>query len=130
MYLKMTKNEEVSVGDMFSKFNQTGRALWLFVLKNIYITLWSMLFVIPGIIKTYSYYMAEFILAENPELTANQAITKSKEMMKGHKFELFVLQLSFFWWFLLGGITFGLAYIYIVPYMGATFTNFYNSIKE
>ena len=74
--------------------------------------------------------MAPYILAENPELTASEALNKSKEMMNGHKLDLFVLQLSFFWWYLLGSITFGIAYIYVLPYVSATIANFYNSIKN
>ena len=74
--------------------------------------------------------MAPYILADNPELTANEALSKSKEIMDGHKFDLFVLQLSFFWWYMLSAITFGIAYIYVIPYVSATTANFYNSIKE
>ena len=64
------------------------------------------------------------------KLTANEALSKSKEIMDGHKFDLFVLQLSFFWWYMLSAITFGIAYIYVIPYVSATTANFYNSIKE
>ena len=73
--------------------------------------------------------MSYYILADNPELTAREALRKSKEMMVGHKLDLFILMLSFFGWYLLGAITFGIAYIYIIPYLNATMANFYNSIK-
>ena len=129
IYLKLTKKEEVGVGDIFSGFNYTGKALWLYILVAFFTFLWSLLFVIPGIIKKYAYSMSTYILADNPELTAREALAKSKEMMNGHKWDLFVLQISFFWWYLLGCVTFGLAYIYVVPYMSATVANFYNSIK-
>lgn len=130
VYLKLTKKEETSVGDIFSGFNQTGRALWLNVLIAVFTFLWSLLFVIPGIIKSYAYSMAYYILADHPELTAREALAKSKEMMNGHKMELFVLQLSFIGWYFLVGLTFGLAAIYVAPYISATTANFYNSIKE
>ena len=130
IYLKLAKNEEISIGDLFNGFNITGKAVWLSIITYIFTFLWSLLFIIPGIIKVFSYAMAPYILADNPELTANEALTKSKEIMDGHKFDLFVLQLSFFWWYILGAITFGIAYIYVVPYVSATTTNFYNSIKE
>ena len=130
IYLKLAKNEEISIGDLFNGFNITGRAVWLSIITYIFTFLWSLLFIIPGIIKVFSYAMAPYILADNPELTANEALTKSKEIMDGHKFDLFVLQLSFFWWYILGAITFGIAYIYVVPYVSATTTNFYNSIKD
>lgn len=131
IYLKLTKNEEISVGDTFSGFNITGKAIWLKIITQFFTFLWSLLFVIPGIIKAYSYSMAPYILAENPELTANEALSKSKEIMDGQKFDLFVLQLSFFGWYMLSAITFGIAYyIYVIPYVSATTANFYNSIKE
>ena len=129
IYLMLTKKEEIGIGDVFSKFDQAGRACWLYILTKIFTFLWSLLFVIPGIVKQYSYSMAFYILADHPELTAREALRKSIEMMKGHKFELFVLQLSFILWHMLGAITFGLAYIYVTPYMCATVANFYNSIK-
>lgn len=130
VYLKLTKDEEISVGDIFNGFNMTGKAVWLYIITGVFTFLWSLLFIIPGIIKIFSYSMAPYILADNPELTANEALTKSKEMMDGHKFDLFVLQLSFFWWYILSGITLGIASIYVLPYISATTANFYNSIKE
>ena len=130
VYLKLAKKEEITVGDVFSGFNSTGKAVWLYVLVYVFTFLWSLLFVIPGIIKSYSYSMAYYILADNPELTAREALSRSKEMMKGHKWDYFVLQLSFFWWYLLTGVTLGIASIYVLPYMSATTVNFYNSIKE
>ena len=131
VYLKLTKNDEtIGVGDIFGKFDQTGKALWLQILINIFTFLWTLLLIIPGIIKSYSYSMSFYILADNPELTARETLAKSKQIMEGHKFDLFVLQLSFFWWYLLTGITCGLAGIYVMPYISATVANFYNSIKE
>ncbi len=130
VYLKITKREEISVGDVFSGINQTGKALWLNILVSFFTFLWSLLFVIPGIIKQYSYSMSFYILADNPELTAREALAKSKVMMEGHKLDLFVLHLSFIGWFFLVGLTFGIAAIYVVPYMSTTVANFYNSIKR
>ena len=130
IYLTLAKKEEIAVGDIFKGFNQTGRALWLNVLIGIFTFLWTLLLIIPGIVKKYAYSMSFYILADNPELTAREALSKSKEMMNGHKWDLFVLQLSFFWWYLLVGVTFGIAAIYVTPYISATTANFYNSIKE
>ena len=90
----------------------------------------ALLLIIPGIVKAFSYAMAPYILADNPELTARESLNESKRIMDGHKFDLFVLQLSFFWWYILGSITFGIAYVYVIPYINATTANFYNSIKE
>lgn len=129
IYLSLSRNEDISISHLFKGFNQTGRALWLNILISFFTSLWSLLFIIPGIIKIYSYSMAFYILADNPELTAREALRKSKEMMAGHKMDLFVLELSFIGWALLSVITFGIASIYIVPYMNATMANFYESIK-
>ena len=130
MYIKLTKKEEIAVGDVFEGFNKTGRALWLNILIGVFTFLWTLLLIIPGIIKSYAYSMAYYILADNPELTAREALSKSKEITQGHKMELFILNLSFFGWFLLVALTLGIAAIYVVPYVDATITNFYNSIKE
>ena len=129
IYLKLAKKEGMSIGDMFSGFDQTGRALWLSILIYIFTFLWSLLFIIPGIVKSFAYSMSYYVLADNPELTAREALNKSKEIMNGHKWDLFVLYLSFFWWYLLVSVTFGIAAIYVGPYINATVTNFYNSIK-
>ena len=129
-FLKLTKNETTSVSDIFAGFNKTGRALWLNILIAVFTCLWSLLLIVPGIIKAYAYSMSFYILADNPELTASEALAKSQNMMMGHKMELFILELSFFGWFLLVGLTFGIAAIYVAPYMEATIANFYNSIKE
>ena len=95
----------------------------------VFTLLWSLLFIIPGIIKAYSYYMSMYILAENKGMSAREAISKSKQMMHGHKMELFVLELSFIGWGIVTAVTFGIAGIYVHPYMQATMVNFYDSIK-
>lgn len=130
VYLAISKREEIGVGDLFKGFNILGKALWLNIIKTFFTFLWSLLFVIPGVIKSISYSMAEYILAENPNMTAREALNKSKEIMNGHKMDAFILSLSFIGWYLLISITFGIASIYVIPYMSATFANFYNSIKE
>ena len=79
--------------------------------------------------ERYSYSMAMYIWSENKEMGALEAISKSKEIMDGHKMDLFVLYLSFIGWILLGCITFGIAYIYVIPYMDATLANFYRAIN-
>lgn len=129
-FLKLTKGEETSVGDLFAGFSKTGRALWLNILISVFTFLWSLLLFIPGIIKKYAYSMSFYVLADNPELTSSEALAKSQKIMQGHKMELFVLDLSFILWYLAIVFTFGLAAIYVAPYIEATKANFYNSIKE
>ena len=99
------------------------------LLSTIYIGLWSMLFCIPGLVKSYSYAMTYYILADNPGMSANDAITASRKMMDGHKMELFVLDLSFIGWHILCSLTFGILYLYVAPYMAATRAGFYANLK-
>lgn len=130
IYLNMTNGQAPQISDLFSKFNYFWASFKVSFLVGLFTGLWSMLFVIPGIIKSFSYSQAMYILAENPDIGALEAISRSKAMMKGHKMELFVLSLSFIGWHLLGAVTFGIAYIWIIPYMSATCANFYNNIKN
>lgn len=130
LYLSVTYGEEPSAETPFSTFkeNYSKKVVLVFLMK-LYTFLWTSLFVIPGIIKSLSYSQAPLILLENPEMSATEAINASKEMMRGRKWELFVLHLSFIPWVLLLYVTFGLAGIYVVPYMGITLINYYHRIK-
>lgn len=108
---------------------------WMHVMAGmlvmyIYIVLWSMLFLIPGIIKAYSYAMTPYILVEHPELSVNQAIDLSRKLMKGRKFDLFYLQLSFIGWALLSILTLGIGMLWLMPYMGCSQAAFYADVKE
>lgn len=130
IYLGLTQGRKPEISDMFSEFKNFWPAFKVNFLVGLFTGLWSLLFFIPGLIKMISYSMSMYILAENPELGALEAISRSKKMMHGYKMEFFVLSLSFIGWMLLGVITFGIAYIYVLPYMQATLANFYNSIKS
>ncbi len=129
VYLNVVKGEYPKVGDAFSGFDDFWSAFKVTFLVGLFTFLWSLLFIIPGIIKSLSYSMSFFILAENKGKPALECINESKAMTEGHKAELFVLGLSFFGWALLCGITFGIAYIWVAPYMQATYANAYNSLK-
>lgn len=128
IYLNMTNGQKPKVGDLFSGLDQVGRAWWLSFLIGFFTSLWSMLFVIPGIVKGLSYSMAYYVLADHPEMTARQALNESKRITQGHKGELFVLNLSFLGWQILACFTFGILYIWLIPYMQATVANFYRSL--
>jgi len=103
--------------------------VWGMFLMVIFIFLWSLLLVIPGIIKCFSYAMTPYILEEHPELTANEAIDHSRAMMKGHKFDLFWLLLSFIGWLILCMFTFGIGYLWLTPYMQTSVAAFYEDVK-
>ena len=123
--LKLHDGGDGKVKDLFSEFNRFGDGFILRLLTGLYVFLWSLLFVIPGIVAAYKYAMAPFIMAENPGMTANEAITASKEMMDGHKFELFCLELSFLGWSILNIFTLGIGSLWLNPYMNAAYAAFY-----
>lgn len=130
IYLGLTEGKKAEVGTLFQGFQSFGKSIWLSILVAVFTFLWTLLLYIPGIIKGLSYSMAFYVLADNPEMTAREALRESKEIMHGHKWELFVLELSFFLWMILGLFTLGFAYIYVIPYMSATVANFYQKIKR
>ena len=110
-------------------FRNYWHKLWGMLLMHIFIILWSLLLVIPGIIKMFSYAMTPYILEENPELGANEAIDRSRAMMKGHKFDLFYLYLSFIGWFILCCLTLGIGFLWLTPYMETATAAFYEDVK-
>lgn len=129
LLLKLQRGETIVVEELFSGFSDFSRSLTAGVLVSLFTFLWSLLLIIPGIIAALSYSLTYFILHENPQMTAAEAIDASKNMMMGHKSELFGLMLSFFAWWLLSFITFGLALIYVLPYYHSAFTVFYQNLK-
>lgn len=100
--LNLIDKKPAAFSDLFSQFNRLGDGFCMDLLMRIYIFLWSLLFIIPGIIKSYSYSMTPYILLEHPEMSPNRAITESKIMMSGNKWRLFCLEFSFIGWELLG----------------------------
>jgi uncharacterized membrane protein len=99
-----------------------------YLLMTLFIFLWSLLLIIPGIIKSYAYSQVGFILADDPTLTYKEALSKSEDMMRGHKLRLFSLQLSFIGWFILGLLTFGIVLIFLTPYYEMTRATFYEDL--
>lgn len=130
IYLNLTRGFDPDVNILFSGFQRFVDAFVLRLLIGVFTFLWSLLLVVPGIIKAISYSQAYYILAEHPEMSSKEALDASIEMMDGHKMDYFVLLLSFFPWMLLCGITCGIASLYVVPYMSATLVNFYEAIKS
>lgn len=158
--LDLVDGKDPDVTELFSQFHRLWPGFCLQFLRGLYTFLWTLLFVIPGIIAQYRYSMAAYILAENPEMTAGEAITKSKEMMAGNKFRFFCLSFSFIGWILLctapiiliGGIATGpmvvrstggvialmaigmlLSYIclmFLTPYMEAAYAAFYRDVSR
>lgn len=129
LFLNVIAGGEPEAKDAFYGFEDFWAAVKVNFFVSLYTFLWSLLFVIPGIVKCFSYSMAWYILAENKGKSAHECIEESKRMTNGHKMELFVLGLSFIGWILLGYVTCGIAYIWVYPYIQATFANAYQSLK-
>ena len=127
--LKQHDGKETAFNDLFSKFDYFGTGFAQRFLRSLYTFLWSLLFIIPGIIKGYAYAMTPFILAEHPELTASQAIRLSEDLMDGHKADLFVLDLSFIGWNILVTLTWNLGNIALNPYKNAAHAAFYRQLQ-
>ena len=123
-----TKGTLPEAGALFAPFKQYARTVGAVLLVFVYTLLWTLLLVIPGIIKAYSYSMTFYILRENPEMTAGDAITASQKMMDGHKMDLFLLSLSFIGWAILASITFGIGYLWLIPYIYTAYAAFYETL--
>ena len=100
------------------------------LLQGLFVFLWSLLFVIPGVIMAYAYSMAIYVANDNPELSAMDAIRKSRELMDGHKWDLFVLDLSFIGWIFLCLLTFGIGFFFLAPYIEMAHVEFYRELTE
>ncbi len=129
VYLMVLRGETPEVKDAFCGFDDFWSAFKVTFLVGLYTFLWSLLFVVPGMIKSLAYSMSLYILAENKGKSARECINESVAMTDGHKMDLFVLSLSFIGWGLLCCITLGIAGIWVMPYMQTTYANVYNSLK-
>lgn len=126
--LNAVRHRAPAYGNLFDPFGMFFKILWLNILMNVFIMLWSMLFVIPGIIAAYRYRMAVYVLLEHPECSALECIRESKRLMQGHKGELFILDLSFIGWAILCTIPF--VTLWVSPYMELTNVWFYVSLAD
>lgn len=129
-FLRYGRGEVPSVGDLFASFRIYKPAMTAMLLSDLYSWLWSFLFIIPGIVKSYAYRLVPYIVYENPNIPPSQAIKLSEEMMKGHKGELFIFDLSFFWWNLLSAMTAGIVgIVYVDPYYSTAESYVYEAIR-
>lgn len=126
--LKQHNRANFEFQDLFSQFDRFGQGFAQKFLRGLYVFLWSLLFVIPGIVMGYAYAMTPFIMAENPDMSASEAITASKELMDGHKAELFTLDLTFIGWSILAALTLNLGNLALNPYKNAAYAAFYKDL--
>jgi uncharacterized membrane protein len=127
-----TPYDDTEFGNLFSSF-QSGRYLSTvktMFFMNLYVFLWSLLFVIPGVIKSYQYRMVPYIIAENPSLSTEQALDLSRRMTDGEKWDMFVLDFSFIGWYMLASLTFGIGFMFLLPYTEATQAQLYLALKS
>ncbi len=129
IFLKLWHRQDFQIEEMFQGFNDFSRSLVAYLLMCLYVFLWSLLLVVPGIIAAISYSMTFFIMAEDPKIEAQEALRKSKEMMEGHKTEFFLLMLSFIGWMVLACLTWGLGFLLLSSYTTMASTIFYQRLK-
>lgn len=128
-FLKISRREDVKLEELFSKGNIYIKAICISIITGVIIALGLIVFIIPGIILAIGYSMTIYILLDNNEVGITEALKQSREMMKGHKMDYFLLQLSFLGWIILSICTLGILFFWLVPYMEVTNANFYNSIS-
>ena len=128
-FIDFTRSKNPTIDNLFDGFKSSfANSIVLSLLTGLFVFLWTLLFIIPGIIKAFAYSMAPYLLAENPQMTPTEALDESQRLMQGHKMDLFILQLSFIGWYLLVLVTIGIAAIWVGPYVQATTAEFYNSL--
>jgi uncharacterized membrane protein len=128
--LAISRNQEAKLEQIFLGFNRYGTALGAYLLMALFTFLWTLLLIIPGIIAALSYSMTFFILADDENIGANDAIDKSKKMMDGYKWKFFCLGLRFFLLGLLCILTLGIGFFWLFPYMQVTYAKFYDDVKS
>lgn len=130
MLLNVVRGSDVQLDTMGEGFKDYGRILGTMLLSSVYQFLWALLLIVPGIIKGYSYALTPYLLKDHPELKFNAAIEESMRLMSGNKMRLFLLDLSFIGWFLLGLITFGIAFLWVTPYWNTARAAFYEDLMS
>lgn len=129
--LRNHREESVDLENLFDGFRggRYTRVFCAIFLVQLFTILWTLLLIIPGIIKAFSYALTPYIIMDEPELTARQAITRSCEIMQGRRWKLFCLSLSFIGWGILSILTFGIGILWLVPYMNASVAAFYEDAR-
>lgn len=126
----LRSGKAIEVQALFEGYNDYSRITGTYLLMVVYILLWSLLLVIPGVVKSISYSQTLYILRDEPTLSYNGAIERSMAMMKGHKMDYFLLILSFIGWYILGIVSLGIGFLWINPYISRTLAFFYEDLKS
>ena len=128
-HLGIRRGEEMPYVTLFDGFSFAGKIILLSIVQYIFIFLWSLLFVIPGIVKAYAYSMAYYIKLDHPDYGWKACIDESRRLMDGHKWEKFVLDLSFLGWIIVGSLCLGIGMLWVTPYMEAANAQFYEYVR-
>ena len=128
-FLTFTRGGNAELGMLFAGFKNFGNALAAYLLMAIFVFLWMLLLIVPGIIAALAYSQTMYLLADNPQLGGLGAIRKSKEMMRGYKWKFFCLGLRFLGWYLLCILTLGIGYLWLMPYMSGAYARFYDDLQ-
>lgn len=129
-FLAVTRGGQADMGLLWAGFRNFGTALGAYLLMVLFVFLWTLLLIIPGIIAGLAYSQTFFLLAENKGLGPLEALRKSKQMMDGHKWRLFCLILRFIGWSLLCVLTCGIGFLWLGPYMAASYARFYDDLRQ
>ena len=127
--LNLVDKKNAAFETLFEYFSHWKTTTIARLLRALYVFLWSLLFIIPGIVAGFSYAMTDYILAEDPELTADEAISQSKSIMTGNKWRFFCLQFSFIGWDILATLAFGIGHLWLTPYKQAAYAAFYREVS-
>ena len=129
--LRFNRGRENTVNEMINAgFKEDyGRVLGIMLLGTLFILLWCLLLIIPGLIKAYAYIMAPYIAEDNPELGPRECLRRSEAMMYGHKMDLFILHLSYIGWILLGILSLGIGLLWVSPWIEMAQVKFYEELK-
>ena len=127
--LNLVDKKNAAFETLFEYFSHWKTTTIARLLRALYVFLWSLLFIIPGIVAGFSYAMTDYILAEEPELTADEAISQSKSIMMGNKWRFFCLQFSFIGWDILATLAFGIGHLWLTPYKQAAYAAFYREVS-
>ena len=128
-FINLANRENPKFSDLWFGFNNILRSIGVTLLVGIAVCIGTILFIIPGIIISFMYSQVYYIMAENPNKSVLECLRESARIMKGHKMELLILELSFLGWIILTALTCGIAGLYVLPYYSATLANFYLEIK-
>jgi uncharacterized membrane protein len=127
-FLSFVRQKSPILEDLFKGFSVFGRTLVTYLLMILYTLLWTLLLIVPGIIAAISYAMTFYILIDNPAMGAQEAIAKSKELMRGNKYRYFCFGLRFLGWFILSILTLGIGFLWLVPYFMTSNAKFYEGL--